>query len=70
VNVALGYLAVILGYLSLDHQARGVIQKHNNGSGLTHLIESIQKFSRLFSTVDNKMQELEGLVNELQRHRA
>ncbi|CAH0024043.1 unnamed protein product [Clonostachys rhizophaga] len=70
VNVALGYLAVILGYLSLDPQARGVIQKHNNGSGLTHLIESIQKFSRLFSTVDNKMHELEGLVNELQRHRA
>jgi hypothetical protein len=68
VSVALGYLAIILGYLSLNQQARSLIAERTRGAGLRELIDSIRQFIGIYRNVDSNMQELEGLVNELQRH--
>lgn len=68
VSVALGYLAVTLGYLSLDKQARNLISQRTSGAGLRELIDSIRQFIGIYRNVDSNVQELEGLVSELQRH--
>jgi hypothetical protein len=68
VSVALGYLAVTLGYLSLDKRARLLISERTNGSGLRELIDSIRQFIGIYRNVESNVQELEGLVNELQRY--
>lgn len=69
VSVALGYLAVIIGYLCLDQQVRSLIGERTEGSGLGQLIESIREFITLYKSVDSKVHELESLVSELRRHR-
>lgn len=66
--MALGYLAVTLGYLSLDKRARLLISERTSGSGLRELIDSIRQFIGIYRNVESNVQELEGLVNELQRH--
>lgn len=68
VSVALGYLAVTLGYLSLDQQVRSLIAERTKGAGMRELIDSIRQFIGIYRSVDSNVQELEGLVNELQRH--
>ncbi|KAM5342752.1 hypothetical protein ACJ41O_013718 [Fusarium nematophilum] len=66
-SVAFGYLAVMLGYLSLvDSGLQGFVEQ-TGGEGLKGLIGSIQEFIGMYRTVDNKVTELEGLVNDLQR---
>jgi hypothetical protein len=67
VSVAFGYLAVILGYLALNKNARVTIERRTQNTGLRNLIESIREFINLSRSVDSKVQELEGLVRELQR---
>ncbi|KAF9770040.1 hypothetical protein IL306_012449 [Fusarium sp. DS 682] len=68
-SVAFGYLSVLLGYLSLEDAARQRLKEQAGSKGLTGLIGSIKEFIGMYRSVDNKVTELEGLVNELQRLR-
>ncbi|KAH7152542.1 hypothetical protein B0J13DRAFT_658987 [Dactylonectria estremocensis] len=68
-SVAVGYLAVLLGYLSLVGSARRRLTDRTGGAGISGLIGSIQEFIGMYRSVDNKVHELEGLVNELKRLR-
>lgn len=65
-SVAFGYLAVVLGYLSLVAWVRKRLAEQSRGEGVVILIGSIQEFIRMYKTVDSKVHELEGLVRELQ----
>ncbi|KAH7266677.1 uncharacterized protein BKA55DRAFT_553003 [Fusarium redolens] len=68
-SVAFGYLSVLLGYLSLEDAARQRLKEQAGSEGLPSLIGSIKEFIGMYRSVDNKVTELEGLVNELQRLR-
>ncbi|KAI5461049.1 hypothetical protein BGZ63DRAFT_384802 [Mariannaea sp. PMI_226] len=68
-SVAVGYLAVLLGYLSLVGTVRRRLVQRTDGEGIRGLIGSIQEFIRMYRSVDSKVHELEGLVNELQQLR-
>ncbi|SCV31330.1 uncharacterized protein FFFS_02994 [Fusarium fujikuroi] len=68
-SVAFGYLSVLLGYLSLEDAARQRLKEQAGSEGLPGLIGSIKEFIGMYRSVDNKVTELEGLVNELQRLR-
>ncbi|KAH7007981.1 hypothetical protein EDB80DRAFT_575212 [Ilyonectria destructans] len=68
-SVAVGYLAVLLGYLSLVGSVRRRLADRTGGEGDSGLIGSIQEFIGMYRSVDSKVHELEGLVNELQRLR-
>ncbi|KAI8657329.1 WAPL domain-containing protein [Fusarium keratoplasticum] len=65
-TVAFGYLAVLLGYLSLIDSARQRFAEQAGSGGISSLISSIQEFIGMYRSVDNKVTELEGLVNDLQ----
>ena len=67
--MAFGYLSVLLGYLSLEDAARQRLKEQAGSEGLPGLIGSIKEFIGMYRSVDNKVTELEGLVNELQRLR-
>ncbi|KAM0435048.1 hypothetical protein ACHAPT_003137 [Fusarium lateritium] len=66
-SVAFGYLAVLLGYLSLVDSTRQRFAEQAGSGGISSLIGSIQEFIGMYRSVDNKVTELEGLVNDLQR---
>ncbi|KAK7398006.1 hypothetical protein QQX98_012634 [Neonectria punicea] len=68
-SVAVGYLAVLLGYLSLVESVRRRLAERTGGEGVSGLIGSILEFIGMYRSVDSKVHELEGLVNELQRMR-
>lgn len=71
VNVALGYLAVLLGYLCLTERGRDRIKsRFSNGEGIRSLIGSIQDFTAMYKTVDSRVHELEALVKELRFYEA
>ncbi|KAM4055974.1 wings apart-like protein regulation of heterochromatin domain-containing protein [Hirsutella rhossiliensis] len=71
VSVALGYLAVLLGYLCLTTRGRERIKaRFGNGEGIQSLVGSIRDFVAMYKTVDSKVHELEALVNELRSHDA
>ncbi|KAF4964116.1 hypothetical protein FSARC_7946 [Fusarium sarcochroum] len=66
-GVAFGYLSVLLGYLSLVDSTQQRFAQQAGGGGLSGLIGSIKEFIGMYRSVDNKVTELEGLVNDLQR---
>ncbi|GKU13886.1 unnamed protein product [Fusarium langsethiae] len=66
-GVAFGYLSILLGYLSLVDAARQRFAEQAGSQGLTSLIGSIKEFIDMYREVDNRVTELEGLVNDLQR---
>lgn len=68
-SVAVGYLAVLLGYLSLVGPVRRRLTERTGGKGVLGLIGSIQEFIRMYRSVDSKVHELEGLVIDLQQLR-
>lgn len=68
VSVAVGYLAVILGYLCLEEQGRLAIASRTQGTGITILIDAIREFIGLYRSVDAKVHELEWLVQNLRQH--
>lgn len=68
-SVAVGYLAVLLGYLSLVESVRRQLANKTGGKGVSGLIGSIQEFIRMYRSVDSKVHELEGLVIDLQQLR-
>ncbi|KAH6963457.1 hypothetical protein DER45DRAFT_609800 [Fusarium avenaceum] len=68
-GVAFGYLSVLLGYLSLVDSTQQRFAEQAGNGGLLSLIGSIKEFIGMYRSVDNKVTELEGLVNDLQRRR-
>jgi hypothetical protein len=66
-GVAFGYLSVLLGYLSLVDSTQQRFAEQAGNGGLSSLIGSIKEFIGMYRSVDNKVTELEGLVNDLQR---
>jgi hypothetical protein len=66
-GVAFGYLSVLLGYLSLVDSTQQRFAEQAGNGGLSSLIGSIKEFIGMYRFVDNKVTELEGLVNDLQR---
>ncbi|KAM0345106.1 hypothetical protein ACHAPU_006741 [Fusarium lateritium] len=66
-GVAFGYLSVVLGYLCLVDSARQRFTEQSGSGGLSGLIGSIKEFIGMYRSVDNKVTELEGLVNDLQQ---
>ncbi|KAJ4123270.1 hypothetical protein NW768_009804 [Fusarium equiseti] len=66
-GVAFGYLSILLGYLCLVDAARQRFAEQAGREGLPSLIGSIKEFIAMYREVDNKVTELEGLVNDLQR---
>ncbi|KAH6978926.1 hypothetical protein EDB82DRAFT_558543 [Fusarium venenatum] len=68
-GVAFGYLSILLGYLSLVDAARQRFAEQAGSQGLTSLIGSIKEFIDVYREVDNRVTELEGLVNDLQQRR-
>lgn len=71
-NVAFGYLSVLLGYLSLSEAVQRRFSAKNADKGLQSLIESIRVFIALHKTLDKKSDtaevtvRLEGLVDALE----
>ncbi|KAK7443847.1 hypothetical protein Landi51_08806 [Colletotrichum acutatum] len=73
VAVAHGYLAILLGYLSLGSQVRRRLEEKSHGRGTKYLLDSIQEFMALHQKLDTDelTTSLQNLVNELrQRHKA
>ncbi|PNY18340.1 Uncharacterized protein TCAP_07546 [Tolypocladium capitatum] len=69
VSVAVGYLAVLLGYLCLNAAGRERLDAQvGGGEGIHSLVGSIRDFVAMYKTVDSKAHELEALVGELRRH--
>ncbi|POR33983.1 Uncharacterized protein TPAR_05803 [Tolypocladium paradoxum] len=69
VSVAVGYLAVLLGYLCLTAAGRERVDaRGGSGEGICSLVGSIRDFVAMYKTVDSKVHELEALVGELRRH--
>lgn len=64
-GVAYGYLAVLLGYLSLDYAVQFQLESDMKWPILGKLIKSIQEFINIYRSVYNKVTELEGLINKL-----
>ncbi|TIC99946.1 hypothetical protein CH35J_005666 [Colletotrichum higginsianum] len=72
IAVAHGYLAILLGYLSLGGQVRRRLEEKSQGRGTKYLLDSIQVFMALHQKLDTDelTTSLQNLVNELrQRHR-
>ncbi|OHW98135.1 RheB small monomeric GTPase [Colletotrichum incanum] len=72
IAVAHGYLAILLGYLSLGGQVRRRLEEKSHGMGTKYLLDSIQEFMSLHQKLDTDelTTSLQNLVNELrQRHR-
>ncbi|TDZ14945.1 hypothetical protein Cob_v012135 [Colletotrichum orbiculare MAFF 240422] len=65
VAVAHGYLAILLGYLSLGSRVRRRLEEKSQGSGTTYLLNSIQQFMNLHDKVetDEMTTSLQRLVN-------
>ncbi|KXH43542.1 hypothetical protein CNYM01_13201 [Colletotrichum nymphaeae SA-01] len=73
IAVAHGYLAILLGYLSLGSQVRRRLEEKSHGRGTKYLLDSIQEFMALHQKLDTDelTTSLQNLVNELrQRHKA
>ncbi|QPC64569.1 hypothetical protein HYE67_006800 [Fusarium culmorum] len=66
-GVAFGYLSILLGYLSLVDTTRQRFVEQAGSEGLAGLIGSIKEFIDMHREVDNRVTELERLVNDLQR---
>ncbi|KAK1594710.1 uncharacterized protein LY79DRAFT_588907 [Colletotrichum navitas] len=72
IAVAHGYLAILLGYLSLGSQVRGRLVEKSHGKGTKYLLDSIEEFMSLHQKLDTDelTTSLQNLVNELrQRYR-
>ncbi|KAF6840794.1 rheb small monomeric gtpase [Colletotrichum musicola] len=69
VAVAHGYLAILLGYLSLSAQVRRRLEEKSNGMGTKYLLDSIYGFMTLNAKIntDESTASLQNLVNELRR---
>lgn len=66
-SVAFGYLAILLGYLSLAAPIQATIKSRAAGEGSNSLVESIQEFISMYKSVDSRVHELEWLVGELRK---
>lgn len=66
-SVAFGYLAVLLGYLALSSPVQEEIRIQDEACGIFDLIGSVHEFIGMHESVDNKIQELEGLISELRQ---
>ncbi|KAK2008630.1 hypothetical protein LZ32DRAFT_631451 [Colletotrichum eremochloae] len=72
IAVAHGYLAILLGYLSLGSQVRRRLEEKSHGKGAKYLLDSIEEFMSLHQKLDTDelTTSLQNLVNELrQRYR-
>ncbi|KAK2065771.1 hypothetical protein LY76DRAFT_498950 [Colletotrichum caudatum] len=72
IAVAHGYLAILLGYLSLGSQVRRRLEEKSHGKGTKYLLDSIEEFMSLHQKLDTDelTTSLQNLVNELrQRYR-
>ncbi|KAG9258336.1 uncharacterized protein F5Z01DRAFT_643005 [Emericellopsis atlantica] len=67
VSVAVGYLAIILGYCALEESGRTIITGQGTPDGIQDITEAIGHFVALQRTVDARVHELEHLVSELQQ---
>lgn len=68
VSVAVGYLAVVVGYLCLNERGRKALEQGSPGKAMRELTSSIHHFMELYQSVDAKVHELEGLVVDLRRY--
>lgn len=69
--VAHGYLAILLGYASMDDRVRAWLISRSGGKGVHYLLNSIREFMALHEKVanapaDNMATSLGHLVTELQ----
>ncbi|KAJ4145686.1 hypothetical protein LMH87_004525 [Akanthomyces muscarius] len=70
IGVALGYLAIVLGYLYLTTSGRSQMRKRQDWPGTAHLVNSIEEFLRISKTIGNRTHELETLVGDLRVQQA
>lgn len=68
--MAVGYLAIVLGFLSLSTPVRQRLEAMDRMDGLERLGDSIAEFIAFYETVDNKdagghVGRLQGLVKAL-----
>lgn len=54
-NVAIGYLGILLVTLSLDREARFVIQKSLEGKGLTVIVSTVKEFLQYHHKVEQDL---------------
>lgn len=70
-NVAVGYLAIVLGFLSLATPVRRRLEAMDRMDGLDRLGDSIAEFIAFYESVDNRKDagghvgRLQGLVKAL-----
>lgn len=65
--MAFGYVAITIGYIYLAPSCRLQMREHRDWPGTNHLIDSIKEFLGICKTIDNKLQELDVLVSDLQK---
>lgn len=70
ISVALGYLAIVLGYLYLTASGRSQMRKRQDWPGTPYLVNSIEDFLRISKTIGNRTHELETLVSDLRVQQA
>ncbi|KAJ6784862.1 hypothetical protein PWT90_00882 [Aphanocladium album] len=66
IGVALGYLAIVLGYLYLTASGRSQMRGHQAWPGTAHLVNSIEEFLRISKTIGNRTHELEKLAKSFE----
>ncbi|KAL8928019.1 MAG: hypothetical protein Q9208_002094 [Pyrenodesmia sp. 3 TL-2023] len=62
-NVAFGYLAVLLAYLSVDEEARAMVANQLNGKNLQQLVGVVEEFLQYHRQIDDEIDVKEGEVD-------
>lgn len=62
-NVAFGYLAVLLAYLSVDEEARAIVANQLNGKNLQQLVGVVEEFLQYHRQIDDELDVKEGEVD-------
>lgn len=78
-NVALGYLSVLLGFLCLNRQVKARVSNRLQGGTLKYLIDALEEFLHYYRRIDQEIHQgevdgtpkasyvgrLQGLVEDL-----
>ncbi|KAL8761839.1 MAG: hypothetical protein Q9184_002082 [Pyrenodesmia sp. 2 TL-2023] len=62
-NVAFGYLAVLLAYLSVDEEARAIVANQLKGKNLQQLVGVVEEFLQYHRQIDDELDVKEGEVD-------
>lgn len=63
INVAFGYLSVLLSYTCLNSAARQLVSSRLRGGSLFQLLEAVREFLQYYTRIDKEIYEDDGRVD-------